>query len=166
MGQSPNEAWKTLAKVGQVMFKSGDSILFKCGEVWQGNPEPKGSFSCDKSIVVASNGSGEKPVLNAAGAISSGQKNSSAIRLYNQEYWTFGDIHVKNSGSATTFIIGILAEGQDIGTLHGLILLAAKLRGTDEPKAKSSTKLMRSPGFKFINLDVTDVNGDLGDRER
>jgi hypothetical protein len=38
-----------------------------------------------------------------------------------------------------------------------MILLAAELRGSDEPQAKSSTKLMRSPGFSPPLADILEL---------
>ncbi|MCX6208311.1 MAG: hypothetical protein NTZ59_02115, partial [Bacteroidetes bacterium] len=52
-GKSESTAWKSIAKVNATTFVAGDSILFKCGEVWTGTTlAPKGSGSSSKRIVV------------------------------------------------------------------------------------------------------------------
>jgi len=141
-GLSPGEAWKSLERINQETFQPGDSILLKRGGAWNGVFEPGGNGEVNSEIVVASYGTGDKPVLDAGGAISDGQEFSATIRLFNQEYWTFRDLHVKNYGTSEIgnplHKYGILVEGRDIGTLHN---------------------------FKFINLEVTDVNGSLESRE-
>ena len=137
-GLSQDEAWKSLEKANQITYQPGDRILFKRGGQWSGIFEPKGSGAKDASIVIAAYGKGEKPVLDAGGAVSEGQIFSATIRLFNQEYWEFRDIHVKNyapaEGSNPKYKNGILVEGRDVGTLNG---------------------------FSFINVKVSDVNGTL-----
>jgi hypothetical protein len=141
-GLSPNEAWRSLEKANQVIYKPGDSILFKCGGNWTGIFEPGGSGTESVSIVVSAYGSGKKPVINAEGLICQAEEYSASIKLYNQEYWVFRDIHVRNNGpseEANSLVkYGILIEGRDIGTLHG---------------------------FSFKGLEISDVNGTLDSRE-
>lgn len=48
--QSSNGPWKTLAKVGLSSFKPGDSVLFKCGEVWR------------EELIIPSSGSSVLPI--------------------------------------------------------------------------------------------------------
>jgi len=142
-GRSPNKAWKSLERANDVTYRAGDRILFKRGGKWNGIFEPQGSGSNGKPIVVSAYGVGEKPVLDARGTVSVGQKYSATIRLFNQEYWEFRDIHVKNNApeenSNPSYKNGILVEGRDVGTLHG---------------------------FVFVNVKVSDVNGMLKDKGR
>ncbi len=142
-GLSIKKPWKSLDRANQVSYQPGDKILFKRGGSWNGIFEPKGSGAEGNAIVVTAYGVGEKPVLDAQGAVSEGQIFSSTIRLFNQEYWEFRDIHVKNyapqEGNNPTYKNGILVEGRDVGTLHG---------------------------FAFINVLVSDVNGMLSDKGR
>ena len=34
-GNSSDNAWKTIAKVNEVKFQPGDSVLFKSGSIWR-----------------------------------------------------------------------------------------------------------------------------------
>ena len=52
-GISPNTAWKSLDKVNSLVFKPGDSILFKANCSWTGKLEPKGSGNNSKQIIVS-----------------------------------------------------------------------------------------------------------------
>ena len=131
-GLSTNEAWKSLERANQITYQPGDSILLKRGSSWTGIFEPKGSGRDGLPIVISAYGSGEKPVIDAGGAVSDGQEYSATLRLFNQEYWLIRDIQVKNFGSSRLYRFAILVEGRDIGTLHG---------------------------FTFINVKVSDVNG-------
>ncbi len=135
-GLSSDNAWKTLERASQVTYQAGDRILLKRGSSWKGIFEPKGSGTKEAPILISAYGTGERPVLDAAGVVSAGQEHSATFRLFNQEYWTIRDIHVKNLGPARAYRFAILVEGRDIGTLHG---------------------------FTFINVKVSDVNGIVAD---
>ncbi len=141
-GLSPEKAWQSIQRANQVTYKPGDRVLFKRNCSWEGIFESRGNGEMDNPIVVAAYGTGDKPVLDAGGAISDGQEYSATIRLFNQEYWEFRDLHIRNYAPLETggpnHKYGILVEGRDTGALHG---------------------------FKFLNLDVTDVNGSLDSRE-
>lgn len=137
-GLSPAEAWKSLERANQITYQPGDSILLKRGSSWTGIFEPKGSGTKELPIVISVYGAGERPVIDAGGAVSDGQEFSATLRLFNQEHWVIRDIHVRNyapgEGSSPKYKNGILVEGRDVGTLHG---------------------------FSFINVKVSDVNGTL-----
>jgi len=68
-GTTPATAWKTISKVMSMSasFQPGDSILFKKGEIWNGeriksNNHPSGTVN--NPITYASYGSGIKPIIN------------------------------------------------------------------------------------------------------
>lgn len=98
-GKSETTAWKSIAKVNATTFVAGDSILFKCGEVWTGTTlAPKGSGSSSKRIVVSKYGNGALPKINADG---NGLHNENGVYLYNQEYITISDLEITNNYAAT-----------------------------------------------------------------
>lgn len=83
--------WKTLAKVNATTFAPGDRILFKSGGVWTGQLYPKGSgSSAGGAIVIDKYGSGNKPIINAAGAV------REAFMLRNQQYWEVNNLELTN----------------------------------------------------------------------
>ncbi|MCP4312338.1 MAG: hypothetical protein GY790_13825 [Bacteroidetes bacterium] len=63
-GQSVATAWKTLARASQE-YQAGDSLLLKCGDTWFDDTlSPKGSGTPKNPIIIASYGSGNKPILD------------------------------------------------------------------------------------------------------
>jgi len=64
-GKSETAAWKTLARASQPAYAPGDKILLKCGDTWGNDTlRPKGSGTADNLIVIASYGTGNKPILD------------------------------------------------------------------------------------------------------
>jgi hypothetical protein len=65
-GTSPENAWKTIAKVNSSMsvFTAGDSILLKRGDVFKEKLTVTRSGSALSPIVIASYGAGQKPILD------------------------------------------------------------------------------------------------------
>ena len=51
-GTSPQTAWKTLDKINVSTFRPGEKILFKSGEIWNGQLAFKGSGSAKNPIIV------------------------------------------------------------------------------------------------------------------
>lgn len=64
-GTSITTSWLTLAKVHKTVFNIGDSILFKCGDVFTGNFTLAQSGIPENYIVVGAYGSGAKPIFSA-----------------------------------------------------------------------------------------------------
>ncbi len=94
LGTSQGAPWKSLAKVNGKTFQPGDTILFKCGEVWTGQLNPKGSGAVGSPIVIDQYGSGAKPVIDANGASGNG-----AVYLFNQEYWEINNLEIRNDAA-------------------------------------------------------------------
>lgn len=88
-GSSEQTAWKSLEKVNSVTFQPGDKILLKAGERWTGTLRPLGSGADGQPIVLDMYGTGPKPMIE-------GQGVPAVISLYNQEYWSIGNIEVTN----------------------------------------------------------------------
>jgi len=68
-GTSPSTAWQTTSKVVAMSsnFQPGDSILFKRGEIWEGeylNTSTHPSGTINNPIVYSSYGSGAKPIIS------------------------------------------------------------------------------------------------------
>ena len=123
-GTSPSSAWQTIAKVNGTTFKPGDSILFKCGEVWSGvTLQPKGSGSSGHPIVVSKYGTGNLPLIKANTASS---HPTNAVSLTNQEYFTISNLEITNnyqeSSTSTANKIGVLVTASNIGVVHSITL--------------------------------------------
>ncbi len=68
-GQSPGNAWKTIAKVNSQTPAPGDSVLFKRGELWREQLTVPSSGDTSASITFGAYGTGEKPEINGADVI-------------------------------------------------------------------------------------------------
>ncbi|MBA2693734.1 MAG: right-handed parallel beta-helix repeat-containing protein [Rubrobacter sp.] len=62
-GLSPEEAWRTVAKVNGVSFDPGDTALFEGGGVWREMLQPRSSGTADAPITFGGYGEG-RPVLD------------------------------------------------------------------------------------------------------
>lgn len=67
-GTSPELPWRTLEKVNTFNFQPGDTICFKCGDMWRGQLFPK-SGSGSGNVKYTSYGMGNKPVILGSVAI-------------------------------------------------------------------------------------------------
>lgn len=88
-GITEQTAWKSLEKVNSVTFQPGDKILLKAGERWTGSLQPLGSGTEGNPIVLDKYGEGAKPLIEGEGV-------PYVIGLYNQEYWSIGNLEVTN----------------------------------------------------------------------
>jgi hypothetical protein len=115
-GTSPATAWKTLAKVGTVVFQPGDSILINRGTTCNGVLQPQGSGAADAPITIGAYGNGVRPMINGGGA-------RAAVYLYNVQYWAIHDLEVTDPGPADgTPRTGIYVLLSDYGTGHGYVV--------------------------------------------
>lgn len=148
-GTSSEAAFKSIEQVNRLDLQPGDAVLFRRGGEWIGNLRPKGSGSKGKRIVIGAYGNGPAPILDARGEIADGEEASYTIRLFNQEYYEFRDLKIRNfkpfevprmieSRGIASYVnsrkMGIYIEGKDCGTLHDI---------------------------RLINLEICDVNGDM-----
>lgn len=138
-GKSPSSAWKSLAKVNKTTFKPGDRILFKAGGVWNGELHPLGSGAQGKPIMIDRYGKGAKPLIQGGG-------RTRAIFLFNQEFWSIGNLEITNyapqAAKGPRRGIEIAAENYKAGTKTDLVNIA-KLRQ-----------------IRLHNLYIHDVNGE------
>jgi hypothetical protein len=147
-GTSAAYPWKSLININNRDFQPGDSILFRRGGVWKVNIIPGGSGIAGKPIVMASYGKGPLPVLDAEGRISSGEKASYTIKLFNQQFWEFKNLEIRNykpfevpvkskEGFSNSVKTGIYIGAKDAGVLHHFFfsgLEICKINGSMETK--------------------------------
>ncbi len=122
-GRSEVNAWQTLSKVSGTTFSAGDSILFQCGESWDGQLWPKGSGSSGSVITIDHYGdpNNGEPIINGdVDHTSVSDPNYfSAVYFYNQEYWDVNNLEITchspndNPDDANGYFrrgVGIIAE--------------------------------------------------------
>lgn len=97
-GTSDATAWKTLSKVNGITFGPKDKILFKSGEVWNGQLLLKGSGSDGNPIIVDAYGAGNKPIFNGGGVTAN---DGTTIRLKNGAYWEINNLEITNTNGTT-----------------------------------------------------------------
>lgn len=116
LGLSTKTAWKSIDRVNQVTFQSGDMLLFESGGVWKGQLRPQGSGEIGMPIVLSSYGGETKPVINI------GKAEGAGIRLTNQSWWEISNLEV-TSGEAPELGIGrqgivAIAKGENQHVEH------------------------------------------------
>lgn len=103
-GKSPDKAWKTLARASQGKYVPGDKILLRRGDAWQNDElHPKGSGTSEKPIVIASYGTGSRPILDGMDDL----KDRFGIHLKDDEGYKIAGIEF------TRYMTGIYAEYSD-----------------------------------------------------
>lgn len=98
-GNTETTAWKSLSKINDQTFKADDKILFKSGEVWNGQLLLKGSGSEGKPIIVDIYGTGNKPIFNGGGVTAN---DGATIRLKNGAFWEINNLEITNTNGSTS----------------------------------------------------------------
>ncbi len=76
-GLNEHEAWATLERVNSFQYKPGDSVVFKCGEMWNGTLIPPDSGTETAYITFESYGKGPLPVIGKKIDVPHGNRPSS-----------------------------------------------------------------------------------------
>ncbi len=113
---SPLVAWKTLDRINSEYFIAGDSILFKCDGVWNGQLAPKGSGAPGNPIVIGSYDSGNKPLINGMGLF------TNTVQFNGQHHLEIQDLHVTNLGSTADFRRALYFQAEDMGSIEHVML--------------------------------------------
>lgn len=132
-GTSPNSAWKSLEKVNSIIFKPGDSILFRANCSWTGTLEPKGSGNSSKQITISMydytslpRRTRNKPHIEGNGAYA-------AVLLQDVEYWTVSNLDVSNNVNTTEIKLrnGIVSMAKATGITHRIIIQDCEVHDVD-----------------------------------
>ncbi|MBN1506920.1 MAG: right-handed parallel beta-helix repeat-containing protein [Sedimentisphaerales bacterium] len=116
-GLSPRQAWKSLTKVNDPVFRPGDKVLFKRGTQYTGQLRPQGSGQQDNPIVLASYGTGPKPRIDGEGKV------LDAVLVRNIEHWDISDLEVTNQGpERQPWRTGVRVVVEDYGTMRHIHL--------------------------------------------
>jgi tRNA(Leu) C34 or U34 (ribose-2'-O)-methylase TrmL len=113
---SPDQAWKSLGKIGSTIFAPGDSVLLKAGESWPGQIRFNGSGASGNPILIGKYGSGSNPRLEGGGQF------ENTVQLTNQQFIEIQDLHITNFGDTVAFRRGIYVQAEDIGAVKHIIL--------------------------------------------
>ncbi|MFD0675775.1 MULTISPECIES: Ig-like domain-containing protein [unclassified Paenibacillus] len=125
-GLSEAAAWKSLDKVNAATFSPGDKILFKAGDIWNGQLRLNGSGAEGLPILVDKYGSNDpevRPIFNGMGTDEAdgvnltmplgtiaGQHYAATVDVRNQSFWEISNLEVTNYDAATKNMrAGILA---------------------------------------------------------
>ena len=65
-GKAPNKSFKTIDRLNKLKLSPGDSLLFKCGDVFSGQIMVQYSGKEKKPIVYAAYSSGNAPVISGS----------------------------------------------------------------------------------------------------
>ena len=74
-GTSQSQPFKTITKLNTLTLVAGDSVLFKCGDIFRGQINIAASGNSSNSIVFASYGIGAKPIISGAEVVTSWTQN-------------------------------------------------------------------------------------------
>jgi hypothetical protein len=114
-GTSPEQAWKTLARVNATTFAPGSRILLRANAVHAGSLHPKGSGKPGRPIIVDRYGEGSKPCIRAqnpdGGALPVG------VLLENQQQWQIRNLEITGS------VRGVFVRLQEYGVARHIHLL-------------------------------------------
>ena len=89
LGTSQATAWRTLTKFNATTFLSRDTILFKCGSVFTGLMQVRGSGASGAPIVVDRYGTGNLPRIDGGGI-------ADAVLVSGVDYWEINNLEVTN----------------------------------------------------------------------
>lgn len=170
-GVSEKHAWRTLEKVNAMTFEAGDRILLKSGGVWSGCFMPQGSGKEGDPIVLSSYGEGPAPKIEGDGRTNRNEANeqtiSSAIRLYNQEYWWIENLEITNYNAEEEAGLSLSAWERRNIELYENVDTPAPM---EEERIRKVAILVQAKGdngkgalsgFRFRNLVIHGVNGNM-----
>jgi hypothetical protein len=126
-GQTQAAAWRTLSKVSGAAFQPGDAILFKAGCSWTGTLSLHGSGTAGRPISVGRYGSGAKPLLQGAGAV------TNVVELIDVSYWELADLEITNAGDPGNLHNGILASSTSSQRFYHLYVRRVDVHNVDCP---------------------------------
>ncbi|WP_423140765.1 right-handed parallel beta-helix repeat-containing protein [Parablastomonas sp. CN1-191] len=113
-GMSAERPWQSLARVNRENFRPGDQILFKAGDRFRGQLSLRSSGNPGQPLMVASYGTGARPLIDGAGDPDGAYE--AAILVRNQHDIEFRGLEVTNA-------IEVLRPGQAADTAAGLLFV-------------------------------------------
>ncbi len=142
-GNTTTTPWKTLQKVNNVVFKSGDRIYLKRGQIYNGYLHLKTATTSRNGVYIGAYGTGRRPLVNATG-------HSSGFVILDAGNVQIHDLEINGSNSSGIFI-GCTRDGL---TLEHILInncVVQNIGDTSKPDWETS----RSNGGIIV------VNGNL-----
>jgi hypothetical protein len=120
-GQTPEQAWATLDRVNQVIFRPGDRLLFKAGSRCSGQLKPQGSGAqVDGKVMpvtIGKYGEGALPRLDGEGKV------LDALLLRNVQFWEVEDLEITNQGTnRAPWRTGVRVATDGFGKMRHIVL--------------------------------------------
>lgn len=107
-GFTPEEAWKSLEKVNEMIFQPGDHIRFRRGGEWHGMLRFQGNGSAWSPIAVEAYGEGGMPQIHGDGCYA-------AVLLEGVSHWRVKELAVTNEAETRSVRQGICICGSPQG---------------------------------------------------
>lgn len=102
-GLTVDHPWRTISRVNQQAFEPGDKILFQRGGRFPGSLQPRGSGSVGLPISISAYGTGALPVIDGA-------TYETAIKLFNQQYWSIDSLDVTGGERFGVWVSGDMSN--------------------------------------------------------
>ncbi len=154
-GLSDAQAWATIAKVNTHTFIPGDTIAFKCGDVWRLVNDPGGTFQINEvgtnghNIVFTSYGAGDKPRFLGSDTITHWNNAGSNI------WWGYkASLNPLGNGRVFFELVDTVCWGILETTKSNINAPYEYLYSNDTVYVYSTS----DPASAFVSVEITQVN--------
>ncbi|WP_371544552.1 right-handed parallel beta-helix repeat-containing protein [Streptomyces sp. NBC_00554] len=107
--------YNSLTSVNALTLTAGDQVLLRRGTACSGQLAPDATGTASAPVVIGAYGSGDKPAVNADGAVN-------AVLLDNTPYITVQDLELTADGDNTAYRRGVYVHAADAGVVSGITL--------------------------------------------
>ena len=114
-GFTPEEAWRSLEKVNELIFQPGDHIRFRRGGEWHGMLRFQGNGSAWSPIAVEAYGEGGMPQIHGDGCYA-------AVLLEGVSHWRVKELAVTNEAETRSVRQGICICGSPQGITEDIVI--------------------------------------------
>lgn len=152
-GTSPEQAWKSLARVNGTAFGAGSRILLRSGLEYPGSLQPKGSGEPGRPIVVDRYGEGAKPRVRAQAG--DGAPLPVGVLLENQEQWEIRNLDISGS------VRGVFVRLQEYGPARHIHLVGLDIHDIPGGPTGDDSGILCSnsgPTTSFEDLRIEDCS--------
>jgi hypothetical protein len=116
---SPSQAWESVNRINDKVWKAGDTILIKRGTRYSGSLILRGNGTALAPIVITAYGDENLPLpeINAEG------KKDEGILIKNVQYWEIQNLKITNKGAEErpkSYGIHIVADNIEGGVMNGI----------------------------------------------
>ncbi len=124
-GTSRKAPWRTLARVNRQIFKPGDRVLFRAGDIWRGQLNLRGQGTAGMPIRVDSYGPGALPEIDM------GRSTGAAVSVINEGYWEIRHLCMTSTAAAKSAKgprVGVLVNSTCRRILHHIVIAHCVIR--------------------------------------